>query len=72
MICMYRKLRTYCIQNAYVYIMYFILCDITVDSKKCYKPITVTLFQLSQNLPFSIYDTFNAVIFANHYSFYTK
>lgn len=52
--------------------MYFILCDITVDSKKCYKPITVTLFQLSQNLPFSIYDTFNAVIFANHYSFYTK
>lgn len=55
------------IYNAHVYIiLYYVfyiyhVCDIIVNSKKCYKPLTITFFQLSQNLLFSIYDTFKAV-----------
>lgn len=54
-ICIY-----YYILSIIYYVFYIYVCDIIVG-KKCWKVVTATFFQLSQNVCFSIYDVFNAV-----------
>lgn len=55
-ICIY-----YYILSTIYYVFYIYVCDIIVGSQKCWKVVTATFFQLSQNVCFSIYDAFNAV-----------